>query len=443
MNRGWVVLGWASLVVVPVLGQVTEQNATQTPPAATAPADRLQNSDAKVRAKAVRELGKASDPDTVPVLARALSDSSPSVRHEAVLALAQIRAPAALGALVTATRDADPDVRQFAVKGVVGYYTGITPQAGFTSFVRKQYRRAKGHFVVDTLQIDPGVKVDPKVATALVGVLNDAAAAQPAREAAKGLGILLARSAVPNLIQAAHSPDEDLDREALNALSKIKDTSAGPQLIDLLDSGNTDVRRDDAVTLGILRTHEVLPKLQAMFENDPDQKDKEKALEGLAYLGDPVSVPLFTQALWREDKALRTSGAEGLARAGDPKALPELEKAASVEKDAGVRLAHDFALAALGKDDYLAAMVHQLGSRMRGDVAVSYLRELSRDSNFLPRLYPFLSEEDATVRRKLCTVLMFTGNAASLAHLERLSHDPNNEVASEAIRAMRAIRARG
>jgi len=443
MSCGRMILCWASLAALPVFGQVVEQNAPQAPPAATAPADPLQSSDAKTRAKAVREIGNAGDPDTVPVLTRALSDASPSVRREAVLALAQIRAPAALDGLVTATRDTDQDVRQLAVKGVVGYYTGIVPQAGFTGFVKRQYRRAKGHFVADTMQIDPGVNVDPKAVAALVAVLNDTAASQPARQAANGLGILMARSAVPNLIQAAHSTDEELDREALNALAKIKDTSAGPQIMDLLDSGDKDVKRDTAATLGILRTHEALPKLQAMFENDPDQKNKEKALEGLAYLGDPVSVPLFTQALWREDKALRTSSAEGLARARDAKALPELEKAAGVEKDAGVRLAQDFALTALGKDDYLAALVHELGSRMRGDVAVSYLRELSRDPKFLPKLYPFLSEQDATVRRKLCTVLMFTGNPASLEHLERLSHDPNNDVASEAIRAARAIRARG
>jgi HEAT repeat protein len=252
----------------------------------------------------------------------------------------------------------------------------------------------------------------------------------------------MAKPAVPNLVQAAHSMDEDLDREALNALAKIMDTSAGPQLIDLLASPNKAVKRDAAATVGILRARNAVPKLQALFENDPDQKTREKALEGLAYLGDPVSVPLFTKALWREDKAMRTSAAEGLARAGDTKALPELEKAAGVEKDADPKLADAFALTALGKEDYLAALVHELSSRLRGDVAVSYLRELSREPKFLPKLYPFLSEEDASVRRRLCTVLIFTGNQTSLEHLERLSHDPNGDVASEALRAMRAIRAR-
>ncbi len=67
-------------------------------------------------------------------------------------------------------------------------------------------------------------------------------------------------------------------------------------------------------------------------------------------LSDRVSVPLFIKALWSEDKAIRTSAAEGLARAADPKALPELERAVSVEKEAGVKLAMEFAFTALAKE---------------------------------------------------------------------------------------------
>ena len=55
------------------------------------------------------------------------------------------------------------------------------------------------------------------------------------REATKGLGILLAQSATPDLVVAAHSSDSDLAREALNSLAKIKDRDSGPKLVDLLD----------------------------------------------------------------------------------------------------------------------------------------------------------------------------------------------------------------
>ena len=430
----------AALFLPPVLTSQTAGQKTTEAPASLA--DQLRSPEAKVRAKAARELGKSGNPSAVAALAVALSDSSVSVRREVVIALAQIHVPASLDPLVKATRDPDDEVRVLAVKSLVGYYSGIVPSAGFTGFVKKEFRWARGHFEIDTTRIDPGIVVDPKVVTALTHTMGDTSKIGAARQAAKGLGILVAQSAVPALVEKAHSSDEDLDREALNALAKIEDRSAGPRLMDLLDYRNREVKRNAAVTVGILRTREALPKLQAMFENDPNQKDKEKALEGLAYLGDPVSVPLFIKALRRDDKAMRTSSAEGLARAGDPKVVPELEKSLPAEKNADVRLAVEFALTALGRDDYLAALVHELSSMRRGDDAQAYLRELSRDPKFLPKLYPFLSEHEASVRQRLCTVLMFTGDQSSLTHLEPLSHDRDSDVASEALRAMRAIRAR-
>jgi HEAT repeat protein len=418
------------------------QTASAQQPAANPLLEQLKSPDASVRTKAARELGKNKDTSAIPGLAAALSDPNEKVRHEVVIALGQMHNPAALDALVTATKDPEDGVRVLAVRSLVGYYTGSVPTVGFTGIVKKGWQRAKGHFTVDTTRIDPGIVVDPKVVTALDVTLKDLRSTHTAEEAAKGLGILVARPAVADLVSAAHSSDADLAREALNALSKIKDKSAGPPLVDLLDSPNKDVKRDAMVTVGVLRTQEALPKLQAIFESDPDQKDKEQAMQGLAYLGEKVSVPLFTKALWSNDKALRTSAAEGLARVADPATLPELEKAVFAEKDPVTKLAVEFALTALGKMDYLSAVVADLAARTRAEVAQPYLIELSRNPQFLPKLYPYLQSQDANVRRRLCIVLMYSGDKTSLEQLDRLSHDRDGDVAAESIRAKAAIRAR-
>ncbi len=395
-----------------------------------------------VRAKAARDLGKEGNPATIPALAGALSDPSAKVRREVVSALAQFHQAEVLPPLIQATKDLDGDVRVLGVQSLAGYYSGVTPSAGLTGFVKKNVQRVKGHFEADDTKIDPGVAVDPQVITALIATLKDTRSMQASREAARGLGTLVAKSAVPDLVTAAHSSDTDLAREALNALAKLKDLSAGPQLVDLLDSPNKDVKRDACVTIGILRTNEALPKLQSIFESSPDQKDRVAAIQGLAYLGEKVSVPLFTKALWSEDKNLRQAAAEGLARAADPQSLGELEKAVSVEKDAEVKLAMEFAITALGKQDYLSSLVSELGSKTRGDVGRAYLTELARDPAFLPRLYPYLQNQGADVRKRLCTVLMYSGDQSSLEPLDRLSHDPDSDVAAQALRAKRAIRAR-
>jgi HEAT repeat protein len=395
-----------------------------------------------VRAKAAQDLGKQGNISTIPALAAALSDPSPKVRHEVVVALAQFHQPAVFPPLEQATKDLDDGVRVAAVQYLVAYYSGVQPNTGLTGFVRKGWQRATSHFQADDTKIDPGVTVDPTVVSSLIAVMKDTRSSAASHEAAKGLGILLAKAAMPDLVAAAHSSDPDLAREALNALSKIKDIDAGPKLVDLLDSPNKDIKRDACVTVGILRAKEALPKLQSIFQGDADVKDKVAAMQGLAFLGDKVSVPVFTKALWDDNKDIRQGAAEGLARAADPQSLGELEKAVAAEKDSSPRLAMEFALTALGKKDALDDLVSELGSKIRGDVARSYLTELSRDPAFLPKLYTYLQSPDAAIRKRLCVVLMYSGDQGSLQQLDRLEHDPDGDVAAAALRAKRAIRAR-
>jgi len=182
--------------------------------------------------------------------------------------------------------------------------------------------------------------------------------------------------------------------------------------------------------------------LQSIFENDPDEKAKVAAMQGLAYLGDKVSVPLFTKALWNDNKDIRQGAGEGLARAADPQSMGELEKAVTAEKDASPKLAMEFALTALGKEDAMSDLVSELSSKIRGDVAVSYFTELARNPAFLPKLYPYLQSPDSGIRKRLCVVLMYSGDQGSLQQLDRLGHDPDNDVAAAALRAKRAIHAR-
>jgi HEAT repeat protein len=395
-----------------------------------------------IRAKAADDLGKQGDRTTIPALSDALRDPSPKVRREVVLALAQFHSSEVLPTIETATRDVDGGVRMTAVQCLIGFYTGNLPPTGWTGFMKKNWQWAASHFETDDTRIDPGVNVDPTVVTTLVGIMKSSHTNSEVREATKGLGILLARSAAPDLVITAHSSDADLSREALNALDKIKDRDSGPKLIDLLDSSNKDIKRDACMTVGILGTHDTVAKLQAIYQNDTDEKDKVAAMQGLAYLGDKVSVPIFTQGLWNPNKDIRQGAAEGLARAADPSSLNELQKAVMAEKDGAPKLADEFALAALGQDGALSDLVTELGTKVRPDVARSYLTELARNPVFLTKLYSYLQNPDANIRKRLCIVMMYSGDQSSLAQLDRLAHDPDSDVASTALKAKRAVRAR-
>jgi len=413
----------------------------QTSKAASGTED-LKNPDPKIREKTARELGATGDPSVVPALAAALNDSSAQVRRQVVIALASIRVSQSLDALIGATTDNDQEVRWLSVKGIEGYYTGQSPKSGsgFMGFMEKQYRSVKSAFVENSQEVPPGTAVNIRAIASLDRVMMDPGYPKASREATRALGILRAKQAVPDLITTAHSSNQDLAREALSSLGKIRDTSAGPKLIDLLDSSHRDVQQDAAVTVGILRTRAAIPKLQSMYENSSNKGTREKALQGLAYIGDPVSGPLFLKALWDSDNSIQTSAAEGLARSKYQPALPDLLRAAPAEKNGGVRLAMEFAITSLGHNDYLSSMINALGSN--GDFAQAYLIELARDPKLLSQLYPYMDSRNAEVRRRLCNVLMYSGDQTSVQPLERASHDQDGSVAAAALRALAAVRQR-
>ena len=401
----------------------------------------LKNPKAKVRAKAAKEIGENGDPSAVPALIAALNDPSTNVRKQVVVALASIRVKQSLQGLIQATSDSDSEVRWLAVKGIEGYYTGVTPKTGFMGYMERQYRSAKRKFLGGPIRITPGTAVDPKAVSALDRVMMDTRHQRAAEEATRALGILMARQAVPDLVITAHGPNVDLAREALNSLGKIQDTSAGPKLVDLLSSPNNKIEQDAAVTVGILRTKSAVPRLQAMYENGPNQATRQAALQGLSYIGDPTSEPIFLKALYDNQASIRGYAAQGMARAKDTKALPDLLRSAPAEKNADARLAMEFAITALGRNDYLSAIIQSLDSG-QSDEAQAYLVELARRPGFLAELYPYMNSRDAQVQQRLCDVLMYAGDATSIQPLEQLSHDRNNQVAAAALRALSAVRRR-
>ncbi|HET7100303.1 MAG TPA: HEAT repeat domain-containing protein, partial [Terriglobia bacterium] len=385
--------------------RATAQSSASSSPQAAAPSQAVSGSDVedlrnpkpKVRAKAAREIGENGDPSAVPALIAALNDPSPRVRKQVVVALASIRVKASLQGLIQATSDSDSEVRWLAVKGIEGYYTGVTPKTGFMGYLESQYRSAKRSFLGGPIRITPGTAVDPQAVAGLDRVMMDTRHQRAAQEATRALGMLMARQAVPNLVITAHGPSEDLAREALNSLGKIQDLSAGPKLVDLLSSPNRKIQRDAAVTVGILHTRAAVPKLQALYANGPDQETRQAALQGLAYIGDPVSVPMFLQALNDKEASIRGYAAQGLARAKDQKALPDLLRSAPAEKNADARLAMEFAITSLGRNDYLSSIIQSLDSG-EADVAQAYLVELARNPNFLAQLYPYLNSRNAQVQ---------------------------------------------
>jgi hypothetical protein len=108
-----------------------------------------------------------------------------------------------------------------------------------------------------------------------------------------------------------------------------------------------------------------------------------------------------------------------------------------------------FALVLMGKRemgdlDPLRYLVNNLNSSAYRGVARAYLTELSRDVQIRKTLYPAVQESTATKDEKTALAQVFANSGAqdAIAPLEALSQDPAAEVAQEARRSLRNLRAR-
>ena len=420
-----------ALLAFSILAAASDELATQ-----------IKNPDVKLRQEAAERLGKTGNKSAVPVLADALRDPSEKVRRKVIIALDRLRYPETLEPLRQATQDPAPELARLAILSLVNHSTGRELNLGVTGRLKTLGSKVKRGFEMDDARIDSDVLVDPLTIKALENVLKRKRGWEAERAAAWGLGILMARPAVGTLVDTAHSPDPDLAREAMNSLTKIRDPSAGPPLVDLLDSPYEDVRKDAAVTVGVLRTQEAVEPLGDLYRRERSRKVRAKALEGLAFIGDETSVTLFEEALKSRNAEFRIAAAEGFAHVGDAQYADELRHAMANEKGGKARLAMAFALAAMGDLDYVLDLVQQLGSAFRRNFARAYLIELAHDPDARFELYQHLNYHAPDVRKNLCQILMYYGDSDTIQALEHLTRDENNDVAIEAIRATRVIRAR-
>src|SRR5690349_17148022 len=178
--------------------------------------------DAKQRAKAARELGKGGS-EAIAQLTPMLKDPVNDVRIEAVRAIVGIGTQHSLDPLIAATRDNDPEVQLRATDGLVNFYMPGYVQTGLsklTSSVRSRFDRE------NTQLVEPFVTVRPEVIEALGKLVRGGTSMDVRANAARAIGILRGRAAVPDLLEAIQTKDDNVIFESLIALQKIGDQSA-------------------------------------------------------------------------------------------------------------------------------------------------------------------------------------------------------------------------
>jgi HEAT repeat protein len=400
-----------------------------------------------VRPKDVREMAKAGS-SAIPQLQELLKNPDSGVRIEAVRQITEIGTAASVDALILAAHDNDPEVQIHATDGLVNFYLPGYVKTGIGASVRRVGSSIKGRFTDTNDQvIDPYVTVRPEVIDALGKLASGGGNMDARANAARALGILRGRKAIPDLVEALHSKNSNVMYESLVALQKMREESAGPRVTFLLHDLDQRVQIAAIETTGLLRTTDAVPDLADVLKRARDAKVKRAALTAIAMLPSEKSRDLYAQYLHDKDDAMRAAAAEGYARLRTPADLPLLEKAWQDEGKTPPRLSLAFAQVMLGKTEIaefspLRYLIDTLNSASYKGEAFPFLVELARDAQIRKALYGSLDTGTKDEKIGLAGVLARSGDQESIPHLQKLSHDPDTDVAQEGLRALRTLQAR-
>jgi HEAT repeat protein len=399
----------------------------------------LRSAEVKVRRKAASELGKTRSRDAVQPLLSAASDRDVSVREEVVKSLGLLKDQDAITMLLTTIKDSADTVREESIIALVNLYADRDAGSAITRTARKVYKTInpfRDQVGDDSTVIEAYVQVAPMVIDSIADRLVDSNLAVRI-DAAKALGILRARPAVPRMLDAMKTGDANLRIAVLRSLYKIRDTSVDEQILPYVNDSDKHVRDETILTLGLFRSKKALPEVKRVYDQNPDTKLRLKAFQALALIGDGSTLDLFQRNLRDPDKAYRQAAAEGVARAGDASLAEDVSRTFLSEKDTGAQLAQSFALYRLGRKEFVEKFLTGLGERMYHEQAAAYLIEMG--TPVVPDLVRNLNHANAAVREKLCAVLGLIGDSSTIEQLKPLLRDSNAAVASEAALAIRRL----
>jgi HEAT repeat protein len=396
----------------------------------------LNSPDAQRRQAAVRELGATEYRAGIPEIIALAHDPVDAVRREVEFTLERMNDIQALPGLIALASDNQNDIRARAVATLVNIHlpraTGVTGALSkFGELINFGPDRD-----VETV-VEPDVPVDPTVVATLRARLVDPERGIR-RTAIRGLGILRARPAIPDLLQVIREDrDYGLRYDSARAIRKIGDASIAGELVEFLNINNDTVRNELMATLGAMRFRGAVPELTRIVEQSKKVDFPTiVAMSALADIADPASATLFETHKADKNEWMRLYANEGIARTADRGQKTAISAARLIEKSPRVRAAQAFGLLRIGEPEYLDELIRGLESSATRDLAKEYLLETNpadRQALYAPRT------TSPAARAELAEVLGKIGDPEALPRLQELAHDTDSEVARAAERAARRL----
>jgi HEAT repeat protein len=373
----------------------------------------LRNPDAKVRSSAIRLLREAQYPEAVVPMAPLVNDPVNEIQLEAIAA-----------ELSFFMVEQVPDRRR------VGFVIELRNSGG-----------AAGAFDMGPLAVWPKA-APPEVVHELLKAVDDENS-RVRLEAIYAVGVIgtsgIPADAEPALIKTLDHYDPAVRAAAARVVARIGVKAAGDALIKAINDSSRAVRYAAMRALGALKEERAVESLTEQLTFYGKGEGAVAALDALARIANPASLPVFTAQITSKDPQLRRASAEGLGRLRDTSQLAVLQAGAGNDLSAPVRAAMAFALEKLGYH-YIPRLVDFLPSDDMVLQVQAYLVELGPavEKELLPRL----QEPDEAIRARVAEVLGAIGGDSSVAVLQHHIKDKDRAVVLAAERAVERIKLR-
>ena len=375
---------------------------------------------------------------------RNLRNPDPKIRFSAVRLLKESKYPEAMTPIAPLVNDPVDEIQLEAIAAELSFFLveDLQPKKRVALLVEvRNAGVAPAAFELGPVAVLPR-PVPPELVKALLQAVDDEN--QKVRLEAIYAAGTIARPPVDGdtaaqLIEALDHYDPAIRTAAARVVGRLDVKTAGDALIKAMNDSQTPVRLAAMRALGALREQSAVQALTAQFTYYGKGEGAWSALDALARIAHPSSVPLFKAHVADKDPFLRRAAAEGLARAGDASEAAAFEIGAGNDTSDMVRAAMSFALQKLGKN-YVPRLVEFMNSPKTTPQVAEYLIELG--PAMVPLLAGSLNDPSAAIRGNVAQVLGILGDRAAVATLEPLLQDRDRDVVQAATRAIERINLR-
>ena len=373
---------------------------------------------------------------------RNLRNPDPKSRLSAVHLLRDAKYPEAIVPLSALVLDPVDEIQLETIAAELGFFLEQDVKSKrMVGFVleKRQSALARKAFDLGPYAVWPR-PVPPELVTALLTAVDDDSE-KVRLDAIYAVGVIgrspLAADQVARLIKALDHYDPVVRAGAARVIGRLKVADTGDALIKAVNDSQAEVRYAAMRALGAIGESRAIASLTEQLTYYKKGEGAWSALEALARIASPASVPVFRERLLDRDPYIRRAAIEGIGRTRDAESADALERAASADDSAMVRLAAVFALQQLGRN-YGARIVDLMASAKVIPQAQEYLVELG--PSMTPTLLPRLQEPDANVREAVADVLGVIGDQSAISALVAAAKDRDPSVASAVKRALERLR---